>query len=182
MATHSSVLAWRITGTAEPGGLPTMGSQSWTRRKRLSSSSSSSSSSMCDTISRYFMVSKCDFENHMRLWFPPRYLVSFYSEIIYVFLTIQCHFTVICLSITFTLELCPGRSDKHHMLIICHRGFQIPCFNSWPALGASRLSSEYELVLRFHLVPQHRGTSGPWNGGGIPERTPGREAWTLFPL
>ena len=26
MATHSSVLAWRIPGTGEPGGLPTMGS------------------------------------------------------------------------------------------------------------------------------------------------------------
>ena len=26
MATHSSVLAWRIAGTAEPGGLPSMGS------------------------------------------------------------------------------------------------------------------------------------------------------------
>ena len=24
MATHSSVLAWRIPGTAEPGGLPSM--------------------------------------------------------------------------------------------------------------------------------------------------------------
>ena len=26
MATHSSVLAWRIPGTGEPGGLPSMGS------------------------------------------------------------------------------------------------------------------------------------------------------------
>ena len=26
MATHSSILAWRITGTGEPGGLPSMGS------------------------------------------------------------------------------------------------------------------------------------------------------------
>ena len=26
MATHSSVLAWRISGTVEPGGLPSMGS------------------------------------------------------------------------------------------------------------------------------------------------------------
>ena len=26
MTTHSSVLAWRIPGTAEPGGLPSMGS------------------------------------------------------------------------------------------------------------------------------------------------------------
>ena len=43
MATHSSVLAWRIPGTGEPGGLPSMGSQqSQTRLKQLSSSSSSS--------------------------------------------------------------------------------------------------------------------------------------------
>ena len=40
MATHSSVLAWRIPGTGEPGGLPSLGSQSRTRLKRLSSSSS----------------------------------------------------------------------------------------------------------------------------------------------
>ena len=26
MVTHSSVLAWRIPGTGEPGGLPSMGS------------------------------------------------------------------------------------------------------------------------------------------------------------
>ena len=26
MVTHSNVLAWRIPGTAEPGGLPSMGS------------------------------------------------------------------------------------------------------------------------------------------------------------
>ena len=31
MATHSSVLAWRVPGTGEPGGLPSMGSQSQTR-------------------------------------------------------------------------------------------------------------------------------------------------------
>ena len=40
MATHSSVLAWRIPGTGEPGGLPSMGSHSQTQLKRLSSSSS----------------------------------------------------------------------------------------------------------------------------------------------
>ena len=33
MATHSSVLAWRIPGTGEPGGLLSMGSQSRTRLK-----------------------------------------------------------------------------------------------------------------------------------------------------
>ena len=30
MATHFSVLAWRIPGTGEPGGLPSVGSQSRT--------------------------------------------------------------------------------------------------------------------------------------------------------
>ena len=40
MATHSSVLAWRIPGTGEPGGLPSLESQSQTRLKRISSSSS----------------------------------------------------------------------------------------------------------------------------------------------
>ena len=39
MATHSGILAWRIPGTGEPGGLLSMGLHSRTRLKRLSSSS-----------------------------------------------------------------------------------------------------------------------------------------------
>ena len=30
MATHSSILAWRIPWTEEPGGLQSMGRKSWT--------------------------------------------------------------------------------------------------------------------------------------------------------
>ena len=43
MATHSSVLAWRIPGMGEPGGLPSMGSHrvGRVRLKQLNSSSSS---------------------------------------------------------------------------------------------------------------------------------------------
>ena len=41
MATHSSVLAWRMPETGEPGGLPSMGSHSRTRLKGLSRLSSS---------------------------------------------------------------------------------------------------------------------------------------------
>ena len=37
MASHSSILAWRIPWTEEPGGLQSEGSQSQTRLKRLSS-------------------------------------------------------------------------------------------------------------------------------------------------
>ena len=37
MATHSGILAWRISWIEEPGGLQSMGSQkSWTQLKRLS--------------------------------------------------------------------------------------------------------------------------------------------------
>ena len=36
MATHSSILAWRIPWTEEPGGLQSMGLQSWTQLKQLS--------------------------------------------------------------------------------------------------------------------------------------------------
>ena len=40
MATHSSILAWRIPGMAEPGGLLSMGvAQRRTQLKRLGSSS-----------------------------------------------------------------------------------------------------------------------------------------------
>ena len=45
MATHSSVLAWRIPGMGEPDGLPSMGSQSRTRLKRLIRSSTFTSDS-----------------------------------------------------------------------------------------------------------------------------------------
>ena len=45
MATHSGVLAWGIPGTGGPGGLPSMGSHSWTWLKRLSSGSSNEQTS-----------------------------------------------------------------------------------------------------------------------------------------
>ena len=35
METHSSTLAWKIPWTEEPGGLQSVGSQSWTQLKRL---------------------------------------------------------------------------------------------------------------------------------------------------
>ena len=36
MATHSSILAWRIPWTEEPGGLQSIRLQSWAQLKRLS--------------------------------------------------------------------------------------------------------------------------------------------------
>ena len=42
MATHSSILAWRIPKAEEPGGLQSMGSQSRTRLKQFGGGSVSS--------------------------------------------------------------------------------------------------------------------------------------------
>ena len=53
MATHSGVLAWRIPGTGEPGGLPSMGLHGVGHGlKRLSSSSSRRTDP--DGVDRYF--------------------------------------------------------------------------------------------------------------------------------
>ena len=60
MATHSSVLAWRIPGTGEPGGLPEVYgvAQGRTWLKWLSSSSSSSSS-LISRCPRYWQAPWC---------------------------------------------------------------------------------------------------------------------------
>ena len=47
MAPHSSVLAWEIPWTEEPGGLQSMGSQSQTRLKQLNVYAVSSLSPLC---------------------------------------------------------------------------------------------------------------------------------------
>ena len=43
MATHSSILAWRVPWTEEPGRLQSMGLQSWTQLKQLSTLGTGSS-------------------------------------------------------------------------------------------------------------------------------------------
>ena len=50
MATHSNVLAWRIPGTGEPGGLPSGVAQSQTQLKWLSSSMGNGSLSTTQPI------------------------------------------------------------------------------------------------------------------------------------
>ena len=47
MVTHSNILAWRIPGTEEPGGLQSTGSQSWTRLSHLASGTTCWSLFMC---------------------------------------------------------------------------------------------------------------------------------------
>ena len=59
MAIHSSVLAWRLSGTDEPGGLPSVGSHSRTQLKRLSSSSSIAISLVLITFTIFMALDTC---------------------------------------------------------------------------------------------------------------------------
>ena len=70
MATHSSVLAWRVPGTEEPGGLLSLGSQSWTRLTRLSSSSSSISAEIYICNDFLNIISSEKIETTIKV--PPR--------------------------------------------------------------------------------------------------------------
>ena len=65
MATHSSILAWRIPGTEEPGGLPSVGSQSRTRLKQLSSRSSRANDQKRERGSRSKMEATVSWKWHI---------------------------------------------------------------------------------------------------------------------
>ena len=68
MATHSSVLAWRIPGMGEPGGLPSMGSHSQICLKQLSSSSSEKQNHISEKRERDREVTiKCVLQSCMML-------------------------------------------------------------------------------------------------------------------
>ena len=66
MATHSSVLAWRIPGMGEPDGLLTMVLHSWTQLKQLSSSSS-------NTTKHPTMNKTAPHPNHSQELFDPKF-------------------------------------------------------------------------------------------------------------
>ena len=86
MATHSSVLAWRIPGTGEPGGLPSLGSQSRTRLKRLSSSSSSSG---CEVVYYCGLMCISNSDEHLFRW-----LICLSSSENYLFSSIYSLFSL----------------------------------------------------------------------------------------
>ena len=55
MATHSSVLAWRIPGTGEPGGLPSMGSHR-VRHDRSNLAAAAAAAQLCKMVSGKIIV------------------------------------------------------------------------------------------------------------------------------
>ena len=90
MATHSSVLAWRIPGTGEPGGLPSMGSH----RVGHDWSDSSSSSSILN-LSVYFCFNHASSRHHI-----SAYIFSIFN------LSLSFIFDKFCLFIIIIVTVC----------------------------------------------------------------------------
>ena len=65
MATHSSVLAWRIPGTGEPGGLPSMGSH------RVGHESDLAAAAAYKTKKRTFFIYR-----FITISFPAKFFIS----------------------------------------------------------------------------------------------------------
>ena len=78
MATHSSVLAWRIPGMAEPGGLPSMGSH-----RVVHNWSDSAAAAFCVKIIVWLKLFSASFSTYFCL--PIHFPVSCYSESTYWF-------------------------------------------------------------------------------------------------
>ena len=81
MATHFIILARRIPETEEPGGLPSMGSQSQTRLKQLSSSSGSMS-----ILVGYFIFTQCTLSNLMKIFSSEVFNLQWFTshELVFV--------------------------------------------------------------------------------------------------
>ena len=69
MTPHSSILAWKIPWMEKPGGLPSMGSHSQTRLKRLSSSKHTETCESLQVPSEQSGPGKTD-EIHLKLLVP----------------------------------------------------------------------------------------------------------------
>ena len=84
MATHFSVLAWRIPGTGKPGGLPSMGSHrvghDWS--KWLSSSSSSNLCWPSKLIMKPITITKTGKAQKCQLWSYFRSIHNFATVVI----------------------------------------------------------------------------------------------------
>ena len=79
MATHSCVFAWRIPWTEEPGGLWSIGSQSWTQLKRRSMHTCKPNNIQKETFSiRSYSQAKLKFSNFISYKATEHFNLVFY--------------------------------------------------------------------------------------------------------
>ena len=135
MATHSSTLAWKIPWTEEPGGLQSIGSQSWTRLKQLSTAI---------YLYYYFFNSwrisirheACDHITHQRAFLNPEHSLTYarcetvppsnpWTPFVFCQLSQTCPFR----------EEDPLLDHRLHLVLLsCHFSFSLEQFSIFPCL------------------------------------------------
>ena len=154
MATHCSVLAWRIPGTGEPGELPSMGSHSRTRLKGLSSNNS---------VTGCWIFCSSNF-----LWSSHFIMLNTFRNLSRKCDCVAEHFMVCGEMITSTLlkvTLKPGVTLWHSFLLFYHRCSK----HSGDGCGkfCKRRWSWYNILLQVRQESNRSGRWAVWPGNVV---------------
>ena len=122
MATHSSVLAWRIPGMVEPGRLPSMGSHrvghNWSNLEAAAAATEStcflSLFDHCDTITAYFLFFTDHFFLFLFVYFLPS--IGFPLDTLNYSLSLKYYFCILWLFYGFVLFLLSQSKNFVHSL------------------------------------------------------------------
>ena len=142
MATHSSVPAWRIPGTGEPGGLPSMGPQSRTWLKWLSS------------IPLYIPFKNLQFPHLVLItWSFTKLRGPPHPNSLACFTLSRCHSPVNSLTSHGINLICSGICRSHYiegsLQVLCC----LPFLTSWPI--------QFPLIIQIQLIIYHLLPSPP---------------------
>ena len=170
MVTHSSILAWRIPWTEDPGGLQSMGSQ---RVKQDWESN-------CIALHTYICKQLNHFTVHLKLtqcckWTIFQFFKSYTSGPVQVFSVPEnSHFTCLCHRIMWKLSssLCnfltsfpniPVHQCHHHCLDKISKCLPFPYLSSWSTLSrhllAGRTLNYIDISIFLFLLLDHSSPS-----------------------
>ena len=148
MAPHSSVLAWKIPGTGEPGGLPSMGSHSRTWLKWLSSSSSNLATYRFPNSEAFGHTFPLLSASHIIYSDIPCCLQYDFPNVIFT----------LCKWNLFFLQF-PSKSDSYAL----HKIFYLPIHYSILSLCFSNRSSANSLLSNMETGSQEPKEMTVWN-------------------
>ena len=183
MATHSSVLAWGIPGTGEPGGLTSLGSH----RVRHDWSDLAAADSKCFLFSKHFIVLHFSFKfmmhfpallrynwhiiwckfkvYNMMIWCTYKYIhtyiyifqSNYQNKVSLVWRGVVCLFVILLFWLHWVFVVAQGLPVvPHRLLLLWHKGFSSWCRTS--------LAVAHRLLLLWSMDSRTHGLSsgGMW--------------------
>ena len=166
MATHSSVLAWRIPGIGEPGGLPSMGvRQIWTRLKRLSSFRCWGPDLILDQGTKIPQAAQCGQkykvklklkEHIMQIWKAKLWIYLSYGYEIYLLWWWQIYsymYSYVSASTSINIQTCSGISHSRSSSLTHIIPVRLPHhFSAFPHSQISRINCSPNTISTSHLI------------------------------